>query len=479
MEYITTDRKTTRYAGHLVGTDTADAYKLAALDMDAPAVYVDLATAQAVLNRRRAILAEVPDWTPAAVRRLARRAEWQAQDTAAAAYTTAARDIAKTTARNAVSREYTDTQWEIWTAAKCRKWDLPDLADMVSSAVVGLVSCTADPDTATDTAAALADYADTIAAAPRHDPAAAVVSAQAKVSGHAPAESVRDTTAAARRMARMADTIATAAAADNAADYTAAAYLAGYRAVNNYLTDNRAIRVSETPPALRLSDLDTDPAAVDTDTDTTDPAAQAWLAGAWRDTLAALTPTRRRLLRLLYRGYSIRAAAAAMRIAHPTALEHIAAIRATAAAVFATRRDTDRYARYLPATLAAILDTAPADPAAVVASAHAAAALATAAAARDTLRAETLATMSATARAVILATVDTMPPMLGTLYALTAAGLSIRAAAAAMDASKSTTARRADNAAAHIAAAVVSANIGVDPVHAAALTLADWTLAAR
>lgn len=475
MEYITTDRKTARYTGHLAATDTADAYKLAALDMDAPAVYVDLATAQATLNRRRAILGELPDWTPAAVRRLARRAEWQAQDTAAAAYTIAARDIAKTTARNAVSREYTGTQWAIWTAAKCRNWDLPDLADMVSSAILGLVACTTDPDTATDTAAALADYADTIAAAPRHDPAAAVVSAQAKVSGHAPAESVRDTPTAARRMARMADTIAAAATADNATGYTAAAYLAGYRAVNNYLTDNRAIRVSEVPPMLRLSDLDTDPAALDMDAP--DTAAQTWLAGAWRDTAAALTPTRRRLLRLLYRGYSIRAAAAAMRIAHPTALEHIAAIQDTAAAVLTMHRDTMPPA--LADRLADILDTAPADPAAVVASAHAAAALATAAAARGALRAETLATMPATARAVILATVDTMPPMLGTLYALTAAGLSIRAAAAAMDASKSMTARRADNAAAHIAAAVVSADIGVDPAHAAALTLADWALAAR
>lgn len=469
MEYITTDRKTARYAGHLAATDTADAYKLAALDMDAPAVYVDLATAQAVLDRRRAILAELPDWTPAAVRRLARRGEWQAQDIAAAAYTTAVRDIAKTTARNAVSREYTDTQWEIWTAAKCRNWDFADLADMVSSAILGLVSCTTDPDTATDTAAALADYADTIAAAPRHDPAAAVVSAQTKVSRHAPAETIRDTTAAARRMARMADTIAIAATADNATDYTAAAYLAGYRAVNNYLTDNRAIRVSETPPMLRLSDLDTDPAAVDTDT--TDTAAQAWLAAAWRDTLAALTPTRRRLLRLLYRGYSIRAAAAAMGVSSVgTITDHIAAIQDTAAAVFTMHRATMPAA--LADTLAAILDTAPADPAAVIASATAAASLAT-------LRAETLAAMPATARAVILATVDTMPPALGTLYALTAAGLSIRAAAAAMGTSKSTTARRADNAAAHIAAAVVSADIGVDPAHAAALTLADWTLAAR
>lgn len=437
------------------------------------AVYVDLATPQATLARRRAIRAALPDWASAAVRRLARRAEWLAEDTAAAAIMTGARDIAKTTARKAVSREYTEIQWNIWQSACRRDWDNPDLADMVSTAALGLTACTTDPDRAAATADILTTYADRVSAAPIHDPAAAVVAAAARAAGKVPADTIRDTTAAARRMARMAATIAAAARADKADDYTAAAYLAGYRAVNNYLTDNRAIRVSAAPPALRLSDLDTDPAAEDTDP--TDPAAQAWLAAAWRDTLAALTPTRRRLLRLLYRGYSVRAAADAMRVAHPTALEHLTAIQTTAAAIISTRRDTMPPA--LADRLAAILDTAPADPAAVIAAATAATARA---AALDTRRATAAAaTIPAAARAVILATVDTMPDTLTAVYDLTAAGLSIRATAAALGVSKSATARRADKAAAVIAAAVIAANIGADPDHARALTLADWTRAAR
>lgn len=466
MEYIITTRPTDqtdtdrKYRYHLDTTDTPTAYRLAALaDTTDPAAMVDLATPQAVLDRRRAILAAMPDHAPAAMRRLAKRAVWQAEDTAAAAYTAAARDIAKTTARNMVSREYTDTQWAIWTAAKRRDWDLPDLADMISTAVVGLVACTTDPAAALTLADTLDTYADTIATAPKHDPAAAVVKAQDKVSDHVPAEMVRDTLAAARRMSRLADTIATAATADNATDYTATAYLAGYRFVNNYLTDARAIRAAATPPCLRLSDLDTDPAAVDADA--LDPAAQAWLAAAWRAVLAALTPIRRRLVRLLYRGYSIRAAAATMHMHHSTAQGHLAAIQDTAAAVFSAARDTMPPA--LADTLAAVLDSAPTDTATL------------AAITRTALRG---VAMPDTAAAVIAAAVDTMPPALATFYALTAAGMTERAAAAALGIGKGTAHRRAAAAAAHITAAVVAADIGVDPDHAAALTLADWTRAA-
>ena len=54
----------------------------------------------------------------------------------------AARQIAKKTAANAVQREGTETQRRIDNAARARRWDDPDLADMVSEAALSLMTAT-------------------------------------------------------------------------------------------------------------------------------------------------------------------------------------------------------------------------------------------------------------------------------------------------------------------------------------------------
>lgn len=228
---------------------------------------------------------------------------------------TAAADIARRTAKNAVCREGTPKQWTIYNAAAAREYD-PDLADMQAAAALALSVCA-------NATAADADHmtaaADNIADTPRADLADMT------------ARDVREI----RRAADLADIIRARLAASP--DWICAAYHAAYTAVNDHLTDCRAIRTTEHPAPLSIDEIDPDNTILADAADSEDADRAAAIGGALKRAYMALTPTRRAIWTRRAKGYTLRDIAADMHRDRKTIAEHMHGIRKQAAAAMAER----------------------------------------------------------------------------------------------------------------------------------------------
>lgn len=379
-----------------------------------------------------------------------------------AALTAAAVDIARRTAKNAVCREGTPTQWTIYNAAAAREYD-PDLADMQAAAALALSVCA--NATAAD-ADRMTAAADNIADKPRADLADMT------------ARDLRDI----RRAADHADIIHARLA--NAPEWICDAYHAAYIAVNDHLTDCRAIRTADRPAPLSIDEIDPDntilaDTAGDEDADRT-----AAIRDALRRAYIALTPTRRDIWTRRAKGYTIRDIAADMHRDRKTIAEHMHGIRKQAAAAM-VERCPDIAAAVLAADVIAETDTtAAAAQAAREKAAHTAAALiildttparkqaakeraAKAATAADDATAA--ADLAARAACVLSAAVAGLTPIRRTIWEKLANGESVKHIAETMHRDRKTTRE-------HIAAIrrILSAAVReTSPDLAAALTAAD------
>ena len=179
----------------------------------------------------------------------------------------AARCIAKRTACNAVLRQGTPTQYKIDNAARRGAWDDCDLSEMVSAAAVVLSVATAPAkarENASREAAVLSHAAALLKAADPHDGAtvAAVVRKAVNTLEKYGIESGAVISDPAKLAAR-ADALRLAIEARKAADRgdlaaaVEAVTRAGYRAVNNYLTDARQIPPPTKPAPILSAPLST------------------------------------------------------------------------------------------------------------------------------------------------------------------------------------------------------------------------------
>lgn len=260
----------------------------------------------------------------------------------------AAEHIAKKAASNMVTREGTPTQYRIDRAARRGDFNDFDLAEMVSEAKTALMlATTADPDRINSYKAAAAALLKCAALLDDISPAdlAAAEMAVERAQKIAP-EAINDP-AQNRRRARLYEATAEAAAilqADPTDPESRRAALeiatrAAYMYINSYLTEARAVRTKENPPALSLEDLtevidprDVDPAAIDEAT----AARRALLKRAFVAVFEALSPRAASVFRLMYKGCTVEQIARKLNIKHPTVCEHIRVITQTTAEVLAT-----------------------------------------------------------------------------------------------------------------------------------------------
>lgn len=419
----------------------------------------DAADAVAVEHLHRAALADMDGKTAPA-----RRAVTLDFITDAENIMDAARAVARITAKNAVMREGTETQERIFRAARARDYDDPDLADMVQTAAAALVDCLYTDAATLDRRAAVLNAA----AARLRDIPADYAAARAAVLNAARAALAADMDAAAlvvdnraalKSRAALAALMADARRAADAADAVAvfAARHAAFRAVNNYLSDARAIHTNDAPAPLSLN-TDIDLAAHLT-APADDITRRAIIArrSALADALALMPPAVANTARALARGYSCRAIARRTGRDEKTIRRHRDTARAIIAAALvdmdADARRAVNVARYIDAaamdadtaaaTLAAAMDNTAAR-AARREREHVPAALVDAA-----RHADTAAAMRDAARAAL----DLMPPAPVAVYAAIYSGMSTSDAARALNRSKGTVSEHA----ARIAAALVPA----------------------
>lgn len=293
-------------------------------------VYIDLRpalTAAAVTeNARRALnaakAAYTTDPTPeraatvSDARKALTAAERGQECAECAALNAAPEAVARQVAKRSTEREGTPKQWSIRRAAEARDAFDPDFSDMISAARVAMSA---------------AIYGTTAAADEMEQTAAAVLTAAKD-----PDPVTRSTVTPADVANARADIRAAAVIRERAADPAApfwiiGAYRAAFLSVNDHLTACRAIRTSERPAPLSIDDIDpADPAfIVEFDPEAERDAAEraAALRAAFVRVLSDATPTRRRVLTLAGRGYTV-AQIAAKTNRHPSTIaEHLNAVR--------------------------------------------------------------------------------------------------------------------------------------------------------
>lgn len=392
----------------------------------------------------------------------------------------AARYVAARTARNAVKREGTPTQWAIDRAARAADWTQSDLADMTAAAadILALAAAPAPYVAAVARdARILARAADLLDKTPAHGYSAArlkiVDAAAARLAVYTATADAAQNRRRARFLADAARAAADlAAAADVAARAAAVAMLthAAYTAVNEYLTDARAIRTGEKPAHVSLADFDADaaaPLAADYDA-----ARAAAVRQAVRRARAALFPLQATAFDAAACGYSARQAAAKMGVAIVTYHEYLTAARRKLAAALA---DADAPAD-LRAAAVALADGLTADALTAAAAARdAAAARADAAQDAAALAAAALADADAAAvRTVVRAALADLDADARAIYAAVVGGHAVRAAARARGIAEATARRKATAAARRILAAAVGVTLPATALDVAdAVSLAD------
>lgn len=399
--------------------------------------------------------------------------------------TPAARAIARRTAKNAVQRQGTPTQWRIDAAAAMGRWmEDQDLYDMVGSAAEALTVATASEDAAAKEAAAAALLHKT-AATLRHigegdrKARAVVVDRAAVASAAYTVDSKVDprTTSDPRKLdarAAVVDMTMEGRALYEAGNVAAALdriTRAAFRAINNSLGDMRAIREDATAPALSLdaiADTIADPRSIDADAVTEYEARRReTIRAALPVALEAMTPVQVNTLKVLYRkGGSVRGTARAMRRNERAIWEHRARIaRAVAYAVHEVAPGSIEESGLDLAAAAADMENtaARAEVAATVARKRAAASLE--AAAQQVAAAEVAA--------AVAEAVNALPPVMRETARLLGAGMSKKEAARRIGKHKSTVQEAARIAAARIAAAIAAADPALAPAAQAAAEAAD------
>lgn len=331
------------YAFDLTADSPTDAHTAAALTVErmtargifppagAVRVYIDLRpalTAAAVTENARRVLnaanaAYTADPTPeraatvSDARKALTAAEHEQERAERAALNAAPEAVARQVAKRSTEREGTPKQWAIRRAAEARDAFDPDFSDMISAARVALSAAVYG----TPAAAAEMEHtaAATIAAAKDPDPVTRSTATPADIAN-------------ARAALRAAAVIRERAADPSAPFWILSAYRAAFLAVNDHLTACRAIRTSERPAPLSLDDIDpADPVfIVDFNPEAEKEAAAraAALRAAFVRILSDATPTRRRVLTLAGRGYTVAQIAAKMKRHHSTIQEHLNAVRA-------------------------------------------------------------------------------------------------------------------------------------------------------
>lgn len=302
-------------------TRESEAYTRAADEYKTAKIAYSYAQEQADADPENETLRTEREKTAAALRP-ARAAVYRAEkirENAEARIWDAAETVARRTAKNATAREGTPKQWKIRAAAEAGDRTDPDFADMIAAAAHALAyAATAQPVTAEELEEKAAA---TLAAASSPIPYIRL--------GVSPV-AVR----AARRDQLIAAAIRERVAAPALPFWIASAYRAAFVAVNDWLTDCRAIRTTESPAPLSLDELDPDGEII-ADRTENDPEAEARAAvvrSAFREALPLLTPTRRAVLKLAARGYSIKGIAKKAGRSYGVIFNHMNAIRATVAA---------------------------------------------------------------------------------------------------------------------------------------------------
>lgn len=331
------------YAFDLTADSPTDAHTAAALTVErmtargifppagAVRVYIDLRpalTAAAVTdNARRALNAAKAAYTAdptaeraatvSAARHELTAAEHERERAERAALNAAPEAVARQVAKRSTEREGTPKQWAIRRAAESRDALDPDFADMISAARVALSA---------------AIYGSEAEAADLEARAAAMFAAAKDPDPYTRQSVSRGDLAEARANVRAAAVIRAQLADPAAPFWILDAYRAAFLAVNDHLTACRSIRTSERPAPLSLDDIDpADPAfIVDFNPEAEKEAAAraAALRAAFVRILSDATPTRRRVLMLAGRGYTVAQIAAKMNRHHSTIQEHLNAVRA-------------------------------------------------------------------------------------------------------------------------------------------------------
>lgn len=331
------------YAFDLTADSPTDAHTAAALTVErmtargifppagAVRVYIDLRpalTAAAVTdNARRALnaakaaynAAPTPERaaTVSAARHELTAAEHERERAERAALNAAPEAVARQVAKRSTEREGTPKQWAIRRAAESRDALDPDFADMISAARVALSA---------------AIYGSEAEAADLEARAAAMFAAAKDPDPYTRQSVSRGDLAEARANVRAAAVIRAQLADPAAPFWILDAYRAAFLAVNDHLTACRAIRTSERPAPLSLDDIDpAEPAFIvefDPEAEKEAAARAAALRAAFVRILSDATPTRRRILMLAGRGYTVAQIAAKMNRHHSTIQEHLNAVRA-------------------------------------------------------------------------------------------------------------------------------------------------------
>lgn len=225
----------------------------------------------------------------------------------------ASRDIARAVTHAATRRDATSKAWERRRYADANDWSNPAAADVQDMASVASVTLweSVRPLHGSEILAPVSALLDACRAWQRAD-------------RRAPREQVDVNKA--RRAAVHAAAVLRARQSGDIAD----AYAAAYIAVNHHITDAR--RDMDSAP-LSLDDILSHAAPTTPDSDiyidATRRRALTAAAHAVADTLRALTPARRRIMRYMLRGYSVADITRAMHYADGsgTAAEHVARIR--------------------------------------------------------------------------------------------------------------------------------------------------------
>ena len=402
-----------------------------------------------------------------AARRIARRAVTLDFITAPEMIMDAARAVARNTAKNAVMREGTETQEQIYRTARARRdcfmpWEdstdtmfsaAQNYSDMIQAAADAIVMALYED------AATLARRAAAMDAAARklHDIPVGYTTAREIVLNTARRALCNDETG---RAAVVDDNAKIRARARDTMDAARAVFAArhiAYRAVNNYLTDARAIRVKESPAPLSLNTISADIAEIIAPADDITARAVVARRDALNNALAIMPPTMADTCRRLARGYSIRAAARAVGRDESTIRGHRDAARAIIAAQLA-----EMDAAAARAVGVQNIVAAPDDAAATIAAALDNAAARAARRARDTVPAALVdAARNGNAAAMLKAVHDIenycMSDIQATIYAYYCDGCGVREIARSMSRSVGTVSKHAANIAAALVAALYDA----------------------